>query len=267
MAASRLTTNYTLTFQFPNTSNATILITYAADAYPRETFRADAVRFHYDPLDVNGEYTLSEDAQITVLRADRCTSPAHTGVANLVSQMQAIASLSGVGANVVVTNFPAVQTVAVNNFPATQPVSGTVIAEQGSPPWLVTLDIASTGTIPFDIPEPNSTDILGSSRTTTGTLITVPTGRVFCGSTSLSCSTAAAGANNPTISVSGADAVPTGTIHQIMNTGLATMPACNANTQNNVFIYGGSAGATVTFTVGATGTSSGSIIGRIMPEP
>lgn len=156
--------------------------------------------------------------------------------------------------SVSVTNFPAVQTVSVNNFPATQPVSGTVTVNQGTSPW-----VTSTSTA-----VPASADLVGASRTTTGTLVTIPAGRTFNGAVSLSCSVSVAGNSQPSISVSGAGALPSGTIHQIIAVGLALTVVANSNTQSNVWIYGGTGGATVTFTQGATGTSTGQITGRLL---
>lgn len=145
---------------------------------------------------------------------------------------------------------------SVSNFPATQPVSGTITANQGTNPW-VTLGSATPSV-------PATADIVGSSRTTTGTLVTIPAGRTFYGAVSLSNSVTVAGNNQPTISISGTGALPSGTIHQIVSVGLALTAITNSNTITNVYIYGGTGGATVTFTQGASGTSTGQIVGRLL---
>lgn len=150
--------------------------------------------------------------------------------------------------------------VNVLNFPATQPVSGTVSVTQpvsvtqGTTPWVT----SSSPTIPIPA------DLVGASRTTTGTLVTIPTGRTFMGSLSLSCSITVAGNSQPNIASSGAGVLPLGTLHQIVAAGLALSTATNSNTIDNLYIYGGSAGATVTFTQGASGTSTGQIAGRLL---
>lgn len=160
----------------------------------------------------------------------------------------AVAAIAIVG-NVNVLNFPAIQPVS-GTVSVTQPVSVT----QGTTPWIT----SSSMTVP------TSTDLVGASRTTTGTLVTIPATRVFMGSLSLSNSVSVLGNSQPTIATSGAGVLPLGTLHQIIATGLALTTITNSNTIDNVFIYGGSAGATVTFTQGAAGTSTGQIAGRLL---
>lgn len=153
------------------------------------------------------------------------------------AQIEAAIALAPSGSAVSVTNFPA-------NYPVTQVTT----------PWVTT----STPSIPAP------SDIVGASRTTTGTLYTVPAGRTFSGSVSLSTSIAVAGNSQPTIAVAGTGVSPTGTIHQIHAVGLALTTVANSNTQNNVMIFGGTSGATVSFTQGASGVSSGQITGRLL---
>ncbi len=138
--------------------------------------------------------------------------------------------------------------VSVSNFPATYP------ATQSTTPWVT----SSTPAIPV------STDLVGASRSTTGTLVTIPANRTFVGSLSISCSISVAGNSQPTISTSGAGVLPLGTLHQVICVGLALVTVANSNTIDNVFIFGGSAGATVTFTAGASGVSTGQIAGRLL---
>lgn len=195
-------------------------------------------------------------------------------IASRKGQIDAIIALS--------TSGPISGTVAVSNFPATQPVSGTVTALQGTSPWVTSVSnfpatqpvsiaaavTVNQGTSPWVVTNtvavPASTDLVGASRTTTGTLVTVPANRVFFGSLSLSASISLAGNDQPSISVSGTGALPAGILHQIVVTGLALTALASSNTIGNVYIFGGSAGATVTFTAGATGVSTGQIAGRLL---
>jgi len=167
--------------------------------------------------------------------------------------------------------------VEVTNFPATQPVSFTqpISVTQSTSPWVcsVPTTVSSTqgtspwvtsGTVTSNMGIPITADIIGGSRTTTGALVTIPANRMFYGAVSLSCSVSVVGNSQPTISTSGAGVLPLGTLHQIVAVGLALSTVANSNTQNNVFIWGGSAGATVTFTAGASGTSTGQITGRLL---
>ncbi len=170
-------------------------------------------------------------------------------------------------------------------------VSGTVTANQGTSPWVVNetqigsaaytlgqktmansapVVIASdqsavpvSGTLSSTPSIPATADIVGASRTTTGTLYTVPAGRTFYGQVSLSCSVSVLGSSQPTISVA-AGGTPTGTIHQIICSGLALTTVANSNTIGNVYINGGAGGVAVTFTQGATGVSTGQICGRLL---
>lgn len=193
------------------------------------------------------------------------------------AQMDAILALAAappVSGTVAVSNFPAVQTVSVNNFPATQQVSGTVAVTQSTSPWVTSVSnfpasqSVTQGTTPWvtstSATIPAAADLVGASRTTTGTLYTVPAGRTFLGTVSLSCSISVAGNCQPSISVSGTGALPSGTLHQIICVGLALVAVANSNTQNTVYIYGGTGGATVTFTAGASGTSTGQITGHLL---
>lgn len=177
-------------------------------------------------------------------------------------QLDAVLALptSAPGTNVTVTNFPATQPVSftqpISVTQSTSPwvVSGTVAATQGTTPWVTTSAMAV----------PASTDLVGASRSTTGVLVTIPAGRIFEGSVSLSASVSVLGNSQPTISISGTGALPSGTIHSIIVVGLALTALCNSNTQSNVFIFGGTGGAAVTFTQGASGTSTGQITGRLL---
>jgi hypothetical protein len=140
-----------------------------------------------------------------------------------------------------------------------------VIVEEANPVTTVTvqepLDVVVTNF-------PNDTitvsTILGGARTTTGTLITVPAGRVFMGSCEVSCSIAVAGNSQPTISVSGSGVSPSGELLRVEANGIALSTVTNSSQLGLVYIHGGDGGATVTFTAGASGLSSGSITGRLL---
>lgn len=134
---------------------------------------------------------------------------------------------------------PATADVAITNWPSVQAVSGTVASAE----------VESA---------PSSEDILFGSRTTTGTLFTVPAGRVWRGSISLAGAISVAG--NATCSVS----IPAGTLHSLPVTGLALTALASANTLDNVYIHGGVGGVAVTFNAGATGSTAGSATGRLL---
>lgn len=136
---------------------------------------------------------------------------------------------------------PATADVAITNWPAVQVVGG-VLTTSG--------ELVET--------PPESGDILFGSRTTTGTLFTVPANRVWRGSISLAGAISVAG--NATMSVS----VPAGVVHTLPLTGLALAALANANTLDNVYIHGGASGVAVTFTAGATGATAASAAGRLL---
>lgn len=235
---------------------------------------------------VNGTVSVTQPVVV-----DQGTSPWVTSVSNFPA-IQPVSGTVSVTQPVVVDQGTSPWVTSVSNFPATQPVSGTVTALQGTSPWVVnetqiggaayTLGqntmansapvvlasnqsaIPVTGTVTSSQPIPATTDIVGASRTTTGTLVVIPAGRTFFGSMSLSCSISVAGNNQPTISAAGAGVVPTGTLHQIVASGLALTVVANSNTISDVYIFGGAAGATVTFTTGASGISTGQIAGRLL---
>jgi len=70
---------------------------------------------------------------------------------------------------------------------------------------------------------PTTAKLRCNSRTTDGTIITIPAGKIWCGDLMISASVAEAATGAPTITVSGANAAPAnGTIiHRLSITGLA----------------------------------------------
>jgi hypothetical protein len=120
------------------------------------------------------------------------------------------------------------------------------------------------GKIPVSMAIPVSSDIINATSSSTGTLVVIPAGRTFYGSLNVSAAISVAGQSQPTIFSAGAGVVPTGFIHQVIAQALATSTGNVSNTLNNVYIFGGSAGATITFTQGALGASSGEISGILL---
>lgn len=129
----------------------------------------------------------------------------------------------------------------VGNFPAVQSISGSVNVSN--------FPAASI---------PASGDVVSASRDTTGTMYTVPAGRMFSGSISLSGCIAVAGLCQPSVGIPGT------TLHKITINGLALVSVSSANTIGDVYIWGGASGTAVTFTAGANGTSTGQISGRLL---
>lgn len=139
--------------------------------------------------------------------------------------------------------------VSVSNLPPTQAVTGSVS---------ITGPVTVTGTVTALAPIPASIDVVRGSLAATGTLFTVPAGRMFKGSVSISACVAVAGASQPTVSTTA------GTIHSVTLNGLALSSISTANTISDVYIWGGASGTAVTFTQGASGTSTGQIAGILL---
>lgn len=149
--------------------------------------------------------------------------------------------INSVTVNTNVVNLPAVQPVNDNGGSLT--IDGSV-GITGQP-----IQVTMAATAP-----PSSADIRAGALSANGTLLTVPAGRIWRGSISLSASITVAGNASCSVSVSGAGAIPTGVVHQVACQGLALTALSNSNTISDVYIYGGSAGATVSFAAGAGST-------------
>lgn len=106
-------------------------------------------------------------------------------------------------------------------------------------------------------------DCLFGSRTSTGTVLTVPAGRFWHGSVSLSANITIAGNASCSVSVASTGG-SNGTIHALQCQGLALTALSSANTLSDVWLSGGTSGATVTFTSGAAGSSSGQASGVLL---
>jgi hypothetical protein len=111
---------------------------------------------------------------------------------------------------------------------------------------------------------PGRTDILCNSRTTAGTIITIPAGKVWCGDLMISVSVAAAQTGTPTITVSGANAAPAdGTIvHRLSVTGLALSTITDSATIP--VIVRAPAGNAVTLEFAATGSTSAAAVANVV---
>lgn len=111
--------------------------------------------------------------------------------------------------------------------------------------------------------QPDPTDVMSSTRTTTGTMVTVPAGRWYTGTAVLSASVSVAGTSIPTITVNGTNAAPaSGTvIHRINLTGLALTTVASTATIDFVVVAPPENSITLDFTAGASGTSSGTVNG------
>jgi hypothetical protein len=113
--------------------------------------------------------------------------------------------------------------------------------------------------------QPNATEILCATRTTTGTLITIPAGSWFTGTLTISGSVAVLGNSNPTVTTSGTNAAPaSGTVVGRINlAGLAATTVADTGTFEVVALAPSGNDITLEFTAGASGTSSATINGYI----
>lgn len=110
---------------------------------------------------------------------------------------------------------------------------------------------------------PSASEIIANTVSATGTLVTIPAGKWFVGSITISAAVAAAGTSSPVVTVNGVNAAPaTGTvIARVDAIGLATGVASNS-AQASVLVKAPTGNAiTLDFTAGALGTSSVSISG------
>src|SRR6478609_5072310 len=106
---------------------------------------------------------------------------------------------------------------------------------------------------------------MANTRTTTGTMITVPAGKWFTCDISLSASVAVLGNSNPTVTVNGTNSAPTsGTVVARLNlSGLALTTVSDSNTVSVIVKAPDENSITLDFTAGATGTSSATINGFV----
>src|SRR6267378_6984128 len=102
-----------------------------------------------------------------------------------------------------------------------------------------------------------------ATRTTSGTMITIPAGKWYTGDVSISASASVLGASNPVVTVNGTNvAPPAGTVIARLNiNGLALTTVSDCMTIPVIIRSPLENSVTVDFTAGATGTSSATING------
>src|SRR5206468_1001180 len=106
-------------------------------------------------------------------------------------------------------------------------------------------------------------DIICNTLSASGTLITIPAGRWYTGSLSMSATVAVAGASNPIVTINGTGAAPaSGTVIGRVNlAGLALATASGSTTVDVVAKAPVGNPVTIDFTAGANGTSSATLNG------
>src|SRR5882762_6755464 len=112
---------------------------------------------------------------------------------------------------------------------------------------------------------PSADEIISSTRTTTGTLATVPAGKWYTAEISISASVSVLGASTPTVSINGTNAGPTsGSVVARLNLNGLALTTVNGAMSIPVIVKAPPENAvTVDFTAGANGTSSATINGII----
>ncbi len=112
---------------------------------------------------------------------------------------------------------------------------------------------------------PNAPDkdaILCSTRTTTGTMVTVPPGKWYSGTVVLSASIAVAGTATPTISVSGPNGAPAnGTVLLRLNLSGLALTTLADSVSTDILVYADTDPIDIVFTAAGSGTSSASLNG------
>lgn len=113
--------------------------------------------------------------------------------------------------------------------------------------------------------QPNSFEIMCGTRTTTGTVITVPAGKWYTASVSMTASVAAAGTSAPTLTVNGTNAAPaSGTVvARCESAGLLASAAANSSYNEIIVLAPAENDVTLDFTQGAAGASSVTVNGFI----
>lgn len=112
---------------------------------------------------------------------------------------------------------------------------------------------------------PNSSEIMAATRTTTGTMITIPAGKWYTGNVSMSATVSVAGASNPVVTVNGTNAAPAaGTVVTRLNlAGLALSTISDTIETEIILLAPAENDITLDFTAGANGTSSATVNGYI----
>ncbi len=112
---------------------------------------------------------------------------------------------------------------------------------------------------------PNSSEIICGTRTTTGTLVTIPAGKWYTGNISMTASVALAGASAPTVATAGTNVAPAaGTvIARCDSAGLLASASSNSSYQEIIVLAPSENDVTLEFTAGANGVSSATVNGYI----
>lgn len=109
--------------------------------------------------------------------------------------------------------------------------------------------------------QPNISEVITNSATASGTVVTVPAGKWFTGDWTLAGSISVAGNCNPTFSISGSTTDQDGVFGRINITGLALVTVSDSLSGSVIVKAPDSQDATIVFTAGASGVSSGTING------
>lgn len=113
---------------------------------------------------------------------------------------------------------------------------------------------------------PDGADILCGSRTTTGTVLTIPAGRWFTGNVSMTAATGVAGTCAPVVTVNGTNAAPAaGTVvTRLTVIGVSLLgPVADSNDTEVIVLAPAENDVTLDFTAGAVGSSTATINGYV----
>jgi hypothetical protein len=110
---------------------------------------------------------------------------------------------------------------------------------------------------------PHSEEIICGSRTTTGTLITIPAGKWYTGNLQITASAAVAGTSAPTVTTAGTDVAPAAgqVISRLTINGLALTTVADSIETEIIILAPPENDVTLEFTAGANGTSSATVNG------
>lgn len=113
---------------------------------------------------------------------------------------------------------------------------------------------------------PSTGDILCSTRTTTGTIITIPAGRAWSGNIFISASVTSLTTATPRVSVSGANAEPADTtiIHQLSVSGLAAVATHGEGVSEVIVRAPAGNSVTLEFNTGGATSASVSVTGFLL---
>lgn len=106
----------------------------------------------------------------------------------------------------------------------------------------------------------NPTDVLCGSRTSTGTILTIPAGRQWCGSILISASLTGLGSATPSVTVSGSGANPVdgSVVHELSLNALLSVASTDSATVD--LIAFAPAGNDITLEFATGGATSASVV-------